>query len=49
MNYPQAVEKLVLINSVGFSGDFPLGKFFFPPFHYVAVEYWQRSGVILVN
>ncbi|MUL37924.1 alpha/beta fold hydrolase [Gloeocapsopsis dulcis] len=42
LNYPQAVEKLVLINSVGFSGDFPIGKFLFPPFDYLAVEYWRQ-------
>lgn len=40
--YPHAVAKLVLINSVGFSGDFPLGRFLFPPFDYLAVEYWRQ-------
>ncbi len=40
--YPPAVEKLVLINSVGFSGDFPLGKFLFPPLDYLAIEYWRQ-------
>ncbi|MBE9190441.1 alpha/beta fold hydrolase [Gloeocapsopsis crepidinum LEGE 06123] len=42
LDYPQAVEKLILINSVGFSGDFPLGKFLFPPFDYLAIEYWRQ-------
>lgn len=42
VTYPHAVEKLVLINSVGFSGDFPLGKFLFPPFDYLAIEYWRQ-------
>ncbi len=42
LDYPQAVEKLVLINSVGFSGDFPIGKFLFAPFDYLAVEYWRQ-------
>lgn len=42
LDYPQAVEKLILINSVGFSGDFPVGKFLFPPFDYLAVEYWRQ-------
>lgn len=41
-NYPSAVKQLVLINSVGFSGDFPLGKFLFPPIDYLAVEYWRQ-------
>lgn len=42
LNYPFAVKQLVLINSVGFSGDFPLGKFLFPPLDYLAVEYWRQ-------
>ncbi len=41
-SYPHAVEKLVLINSVGFSGDFPLGKLLFPPLDYLAMEYWRQ-------
>ena len=41
-SYPHAVEKLVLINSVGFSGDFPLGKLLFPPLDYLAIEYWRQ-------
>ena len=40
--YPQAVKQLILINSVGFSGDFPLGRFLFPPLDYLAVEYWRQ-------
>lgn len=40
--YPHAVKKLVLINSVGFSGDFPLGKLLFPPLDYLAIEYWRQ-------
>ena len=42
VSYPHAVEKLVLINSVGFSGDFPLGKLLFPPLDYLAIEYWRQ-------
>lgn len=42
LTYPQAVKQLVLINSVGYSGDFPIGKFLFPPFDYLAVEYWRQ-------
>ena len=41
LTYPQAVKQLILINSVGFSGDFPLGRFLFPPLDYLAVEYWR--------
>lgn len=40
--YPDIVKKLVLINSVGFSGDFAIGKFLFPPLDYLAVEYWRQ-------
>jgi pimeloyl-ACP methyl ester carboxylesterase len=42
LSYPQAVQQLVLINSVGFSGDFPIGRFLFPPFDYLAVEFWRQ-------
>lgn len=42
LSYPEAVKQLVLINSVGFSGDFPIGKFLFPPLDYLAVEYWRQ-------
>lgn len=42
LTYPDAVKQLVLINSVGFSGDFPLGKLLFPPLDYLAVEYWRQ-------
>ena len=42
LSYPHAVEKLVLINSVGFRGDFPLGKLLFPPLDYLAIEYWRQ-------
>ena len=42
LTYPDAVKQLVLINSVGFSGDFPLGQFLFPPLDYLAVEYWRQ-------
>lgn len=42
LTYPQAVKQLVLINSVGYSGNFPIGKFLFPPLDYLAVEYWRQ-------
>ena len=43
--YPHAVKQLVLINSVGYTGDFPLGRFLFPPLDYLAVEYWRQRKV----
>ena len=42
LSYPQAVKKLVLINSMGYTGGFPLGKFLFPPLDFLAVEYWRQ-------
>ena len=42
LNYPDSVHQLVLINSVGYSGSFPQGRFLFPPFDYLAVEYWKQ-------
>jgi pimeloyl-ACP methyl ester carboxylesterase len=42
LTYPQAVKQLVLINSIGFSGDVSLGRFLFPPLDYLAVEYWRQ-------
>ncbi|XGV99490.1 MAG: alpha/beta fold hydrolase [Leptolyngbya sp. BL-A-14] len=37
--YPQCVSKLVLIDSVGFSGSFPIGQWLFPPIDYVAARW----------
>lgn len=42
LSYPDCVHQLVLINSVGYSGSFPQGRFLFPPFDYLAVEYWKQ-------
>ncbi|MEO1376906.1 MAG: alpha/beta hydrolase [Cyanobacteria bacterium J06635_10] len=42
LDYPDSVDKLVLINSVGYSGSFPQGRFLFPPFDYLAAEYWKQ-------
>ena len=44
--YPQCVEKLVLIDSVGFSGTFPLGQFLFAPFDLFAVEFWRQRKLL---
>lgn len=45
LTYPHAVKQLVLINSVGYTGSFPQGRFLFPPLDYVAVEYWRQRKV----
>ena len=42
LTYPNAVQKLVLINSVGYTGSFPFGRFLFPPLDFLAVEYWRQ-------
>ncbi|MBD2084120.1 alpha/beta hydrolase [Coleofasciculus sp. FACHB-542] len=42
LTYPHAVKKLVLIDSVGFSGSFPLASYLFPPLDFLAVEYWRQ-------
>ncbi len=42
LTYPHAVKQLILINSVGYTGSFPQGRFLFPPFDDWAVEYWRQ-------
>lgn len=49
ITYPQAVKQLILINSVGFSGDFPLGQFLFFPLDYLAVEFWRQRKLQALN
>ncbi|MEP0868189.1 alpha/beta hydrolase [Trichocoleus desertorum AS-A10] len=44
--YPQCVQKLVLIDSVGFSGTFPLGQFLFTPLDMFAVEFWRQRKLL---
>ena len=41
LTYPNCVKQLVLINSVGYSGSFPIGQFLFPPIDFLAVEWWR--------
>jgi pimeloyl-ACP methyl ester carboxylesterase len=41
LTYPNAVRQLVLINSIGYSGSFPLGRFLFPPLDCLAVRWWR--------
>jgi len=43
--YPEAVKKLVLLDSAGFTNPPPLGKFLFPPLDYWAVEFLRRPKV----
>ena len=41
LTYPNCVKQLVLINSVGYSGSFPIGQFLFPPIDFLAMEWWR--------
>lgn len=40
--YPKAVEKLVLINSVGYTGSFEIGKLLPQPAIDMGVEFWRQ-------
>ncbi len=41
LTYPNCVKQLVLINSVGYSGSFPMGQFLFPPIDFLAMQWWR--------
>lgn len=41
LTYPNCVKQLVLINSVGYSGSFPIGQYLFPPIDFLAMEWWR--------
>ncbi|WP_036481539.1 alpha/beta fold hydrolase [Myxosarcina sp. GI1] len=43
--HPEAVQKLILINSVGYSGSFPIGRLLFEPIAGLAVEYWRQRRI----
>lgn len=43
--HPEAVEKLVLIDSVGYTNAPPILKFLTPPLDYLAVEWWRQRKV----
>lgn len=45
LTYPEVVEKLVLIDSAGFTGSSSLGRFMFPPLDYLATEFLRNSKV----
>ena len=45
VTYPDAVEKLVLMNSVGYSGSFYLGKLLSVPIDWLAVEFLRQRRV----
>ena len=43
--HPEVVTKLVLINSVGYSGSFPIGQFLPEPLIELGVEFWQARRI----
>ncbi|MGB6167919.1 MAG: alpha/beta hydrolase [Geitlerinemataceae cyanobacterium] len=45
LSYPEAVDKLVLIGSAGWSPGPILGRFLLPPFDYLAAEFLRRPQV----
>lgn len=42
LTYPEGVEKLILIDSVGYTGPPDYVQFLFPPLDYLAVEYLRQ-------
>ena len=45
ITYPEVVSKLVLMNPVGYSGSFYLGKLLFKPIDWLAVEFLRQRRV----
>jgi pimeloyl-ACP methyl ester carboxylesterase len=45
LTYPEAVEKLVLIDSAGFAAGPAIGKFLIPPLGYLATEFLRQPKV----
>ena len=42
LSYPEAVEKLVLVNSVGYTGSFEIGRVLPQPAIDMGVEFWKQ-------
>ncbi|BAY74529.1 2-hydroxy-6-oxohepta-2,4-dienoate hydrolase [Nostoc linckia NIES-25] len=49
LTYPQIVESLVLINSLGYTCAPTFSKYLFPPFDYLAVEYLRQRHILALN
>ncbi|MEM7716216.1 MAG: alpha/beta hydrolase [Cyanobacteria bacterium P01_A01_bin.68] len=45
LNYPEVVEKLVLIDSAGLTGGSPISKLMFPPLDYLATEFLKNRKI----
>ncbi|MGB3533655.1 MAG: alpha/beta hydrolase [Microcoleaceae cyanobacterium] len=49
LTYPEIVKKLILIDSVGYSGSFPIGKLLIPPVDSMATEFWRQRKLQALN
>ncbi|MBD2055533.1 alpha/beta hydrolase [Oculatella sp. FACHB-28] len=49
LTHPQCVSKLVLIDSIGFSGSFPLGRLLVAPLDWFAVEWLRYRKLAALN
>jgi len=45
LTHPQAVKKLVLIDSAGFAASSAMGRFMFPPLGYLATEFLRNPRI----
>ena len=45
LSYPEAVSKLVLINSVGYNGSFPIGRVLPQPIVELGTEFWRQRKI----
>ncbi len=45
LTHPEAVAKLVLINSVGYSGSFPIGQLLPEPMIEMGVQFWRERRI----
>jgi pimeloyl-ACP methyl ester carboxylesterase len=45
LSYPEAVSKLVLLDSAGFAAGPAIGKFLIPPLGYLATEFLRRPNI----
>jgi pimeloyl-ACP methyl ester carboxylesterase len=49
LTYPESVSKLVLMDSIGFSGSFPLGRWLVAPLDRLAVEWLRYRKLAALN
>ncbi|MBD2449967.1 alpha/beta hydrolase [Nostoc sp. FACHB-152] len=49
LTYPEAVQSLVLINSLGYTSSPTFTRYLFPPFDFLAVEYLRQRHILALN